>query len=176
MYCVCLIWYLQYLNDWDVGREGWIWDTFGKISDFGSISDKFRMNFGKKKVTWYECCNLIGSEFFAFPQSLKHEGNIRRGNQCSLAALVMLPYPVTEFNFEVGALFCYHTFLLMGALFVYRPPTKLREGNVFIPVYLSVHRGSHVTIAHDALDITVQGTPSPLPTIQAPSQPQPHLY
>ena len=41
MYCVCLIWYLQYLNDWDEGREGWIWDKFGKISDFGWISDNF---------------------------------------------------------------------------------------------------------------------------------------
>ena len=41
MNCVCLIWYLQYLNDWDVGRECWIWDKFGKISDLGWISDNF---------------------------------------------------------------------------------------------------------------------------------------
>ena len=34
----------------------------------------------------------------------------------------------------------------------YRPPTNLREGNVFIRVYLSVEgRGSDVTIVHDAM-------------------------
>ena len=33
---------------------------------------------------------------------------------------------------------------------------KLWEGNVFIVVCLSVHRGPYVTITHDALDLTVQ--------------------
>ena len=39
---------------------------------------------------------------------------------------------------------------------IYRLPTKLWEGNVFTHVYLSVHRGPHVTITHGALDLTVQ--------------------
>ena len=40
-------------------------------------------------------------------------------------------------------------------------PTKLWEGNFFSHVCLSVHRVPHVTITHDALDLTVQGlTPS----------------
>ena len=47
----------------------------------------------------------------------------------------------------------------------YHPPTKLREGNVFSSVCLSVshsaHRsGSQMTITHDVLDLTVQGLPS----------------
>ena len=36
---------------------------------------------------------------------------------------------------------------------------KLREYNVFSRVCLSTGRGSHVTIAHDALDFTIQGPP-----------------
>ena len=52
MNCVCLIWYLQYLNDWDVGREGWIWYTFGKISDLGWISDNFGRISDKGHVIW----------------------------------------------------------------------------------------------------------------------------
>ena len=45
-------------------------------------------------------------------------------------------------------------------MYFYRPPPKLREGNVFSRVCLSVchslHRGSHVTITLDALDLTIQ--------------------
>ena len=43
------------------------------------------------------------------------------------------------------------------------PPTKLREGNVFSRVSLSVclSTGEDVTINHDALDLTVQGPPPP---------------
>ena len=39
-------------------------------------------------------------------------------------------------------------------------PRKLREGNVFCP--MSVHGmggGSNLTITHDALDLTTQGSP-----------------
>ena len=44
----------------------------------------------------------------------------------------------------------------------YRPPMKLREGNVFSHVCQSTGGGgSHVTIIHDALDLTVQGSPGP---------------
>ena len=47
----------------------------------------------------------------------------------------------------------------------YSPPTKLQEGNVFAGVCLSVHEGGHVTITHDALDLTYSpprhGTPCP---------------
>ena len=39
---------------------------------------------------------------------------------------------------------------------------QLRDGNVFIPIYVSVHRGSHVIITHDALDLTVQVLPKAL--------------
>ena len=48
-----------------------------------------------------------------------------------------------------------------GIMIHYRPQTKLREGNVFICVCLSFgSRGnSHVTITHDALDLTVQSPP-----------------
>ena len=49
----------------------------------------------------------------------------------------------------------------------YRPPTELREGNVFscvCPFRLSVHRWSYVTITHDALDLTVEGSPLPRPS------------
>ena len=49
---------------------------------------------------------------------------------------------------------------------IYRPPTKLREGNVFSRVCPSVShsvggegRGPHVTITHDILDLTIQGPP-----------------
>ena len=43
----------------------------------------------------------------------------------------------------------------------FRPPTKLREDNVFTRVCLSINsRGeSHVTIIHDSLDLTVQLPP-----------------
>ena len=39
MNCVCLIWYLQYLNDWDVGREGWIWDKFAFLMHLGKFGN-----------------------------------------------------------------------------------------------------------------------------------------
>ena len=38
----------------------------------------------------------------------------------------------------------------------YRPPMKLREGNVFTHVRLTVHRGIHVTITHDILKLTIR--------------------
>ena len=48
----------------------------------------------------------------------------------------------------------------MGILNYYRPPTELREGNVFIPICLSISLsgggGSHVTITHDTFDLTLQ--------------------
>ena len=47
--------------------------------------------------------------------------------------------------------------------FITAPPTKLWEGNVFTCVCLSVHRGPHLTITHDALGLTVQGPPPALP-------------
>ena len=38
----------------------------------------------------------------------------------------------------------------------YQPPTKLREGNIFTRVCLSVHWGGpHETITYDTLDLTV---------------------
>ena len=40
-----------------------VWIT---SENFGCISDAFWMVF-RKKVTWYECCNMIRSEFFASP-------------------------------------------------------------------------------------------------------------
>ena len=51
--------------------------------------------------------------------------------------------------------------------YCYRPPTMLRKGNVFSRMCLvcSWGRGSHVTITHDALELTVQGpssSPGPL--------------
>ena len=50
-------------------------------------------------------------------------------------------------------------------LVYYRPPTKLRECNVFSRVCLSISLstgggGSHVTTTHDSLTLTVQGSPS----------------
>ena len=39
----------------------------------------------------------------------------------------------------------------------YRPPTKLRGGNVFTRVCLFTGVVPHGTITHDALDLTVQG-------------------
>ena len=46
----------------------------------------------------------------------------------------------------------------------YRPPKK-REGNVFSRVCLSFcsQGGSHATITHNTLDLTIQGTPDPSP-------------
>ena len=43
----------------------------------------------------------------------------------------------------------------------YRPSTKLREGNVLSHVYLSVSTEEeyHVTIIHDALDLTIEPSP-----------------
>ena len=49
---------------------------------------------------------------------------------------------------------------------IYRPPTKLPQGNVFYCLCLSVQRERvpHVTITHDALDLTVQiPIPAPAP-------------
>ena len=55
--------------------------------------------------------------------------------------------------------------MTVNALHVQTP--WLWEGNVFshVSVILSVHRGggSHVTITHDALDLTTQGLPDPGP-------------
>ena len=54
----------------------------------------------------------------------------------------------------------------------YRTPTKWRERNVLSCVCLSVcpKGGPHVTITHDALDLTTQGSPSitalPLPDMR----------
>ena len=44
---------------------------------------------------------------------------------------------------------------------IYRPLTDLWAGNVFSRVCLSVHRGYHAPITHDALDLTVQPPPGP---------------
>ena len=41
----------------------------------------------------------------------------------------------------------------------YHPLAELREGNVFIRVSQTVHRGPHVTITHDALKFTVHSPP-----------------
>ena len=55
---------------------------------------------------------------------------------------------------------------------IYRPSTKLREGNVFSHVCPSFSPqmggagpggGSHVTSTHDALDLTIQRPPNPAP-------------
>ena len=48
-------------------------------------------------------------------------------------------------------------FVPVWGLTFYRLPTKYREGNVFARVYLST--GGHVTITHDALDLTIQDLP-----------------
>ena len=42
---------------------------------------------------------------------------------------------------------------------IYRPPTKLREGNVFSRVCLSTRKGSHMIIIHDTLDLIVHPQP-----------------
>ena len=60
-------------------------------------------------------------------------------------------------------------------LHFYCPPTKFREGNVFSRVVLSVcvftgEGGSHVTITHDALDLTLQIPPN----LPCPPYPFPH--
>ena len=44
----------------------------------------------------------------------------------------------------------------------YRLPTKLREGNVFLCCLSVSPWGSHATINHDSLDVTIQ-RPSPDP-------------
>ena len=53
----------------------------------------------------------------------------------------------------------------MAHLFIhiYRQPTKLREGNVFSRVCHSVNRGGgpHVSITHDALNLTIRNPQSP---------------
>ena len=45
-------------------------------------------------------------------------------------------------------------------MYYYRPPMKLREGNVFSHVCLSTggEGGSHVTTTDDALDLTIQAS------------------
>ena len=56
----------------------------------------------------------------------------------------------------------------------YLPPTKLQDGNLFSLVCPSFCPGageSHVTITHDALDLTIQGPPPPTDlTGQGPSR------
>ena len=54
----------------------------------------------------------------------------------------------------------YINFKILHYLLYHRPPTKFRKGNVFTRVCHSVQgarEGSHVTIIHDALDLTIQG-------------------
>ena len=51
--------------------------------------------------------------------------------------------------------------------FFYRRQRSCRKVNVFTGMCLSVHRSSHVTITHDALDLTVQ-VPPPLPALPTP--------
>ena len=56
-----------------------------------------------------------------------------------------------------------------GSNSFYCPPTKLGEGNVFTGVYHYVQLGGgpHMTITHDALDLTPQ-TPPPRPNPAPP--------
>ena len=66
----------------------------------------------------------------------------------------------------------------------YCPPTKLREGNVYSSVCMLVSHsvlrrgeGPHVTITHDALDLTIHipsHDPSPLPQPPPPPDMKPH--
>ena len=68
----------------------------------------------------------------------------------------------------------------------YNSITKLQEGNAFRGLCLSVRERSHVTIAHDALDITMQGPPRTCSNFlnlgltaqgpQAPAHPLPRAY
>ena len=62
----------------------------------------------------------------------------------------------------------------INTLYNYCPLTKLREGNVFTCVYLSVHGGPHVTITYDALDLTLQPPPGHQ-TLDLPLAPTPLL-
>ena len=48
----------------------------------------------------------------------------------------------------------------------YRPPTKLREGNVFSRVYPP---GAHATITDDALDLPIEGPLCTGPLLVLPS-------
>ena len=62
--------------------------------------------------------------------------------------------------------------------FYHCPPRKLRQGNVFSCVCLSTEGGSHLTITHDALDLTAESTPTPSDmnlTLQGPRHETP-LY
>ena len=59
-------------------------------------------------------------------------------------------------------------FVPVWGLTFYRLPTKWREGNVFVRVYLST--GGHVTITHDALDLTIQDPPPGLGSGSDPSR------
>ena len=61
--------------------------------------------------------------------------------------------------------------LIYIQVYHYRPPTKLWEGSVFTGVCHSVHGGPHVTIIHDALDLTVQAPLSNRPETQSPVPP-----
>ena len=61
----------------------------------------------------------------------------------------------------------------------YRPPTKLREGNVFSRVYQSFYSGggeSHVTNTHNALDLTVQQAPNCPPHTETHLAPTPLVH
>ena len=71
--------------------------------------------------------------------------------------------------------FCAVRMFTVILVYIYRPSTKWREGNVFgrvcPSVSHSVHGGSYVTTTHDALDLTTQEPlrvcptqPNPLPT------------
>ena len=65
-------------------------------------------------------------------------------------------------------------YLPLLSIYFYHPPPKIREGNVFTHVCLSVHtEGPHVTISHYALDLTVQG-PLPAPWTSDMIHPFPH--
>ena len=52
----------------------------------------------------------------------------------------------------------YKIFYMFAKVHLYRPQKKLREGNIFTGVCLFT-RVSHVTITHDALDLTVPTPP-----------------
>ena len=78
--------------------------------------------------------------------------------------LVRIVIPGTDWKVFDALSEIYPCFRNMKIQVFTAPRTKLWGGfQSYVPVSLSLHRGSNVTITHDALDLTIQGPPRPWP-------------
>ena len=106
-------------------------------------------------------------KWYIRPKPLNNENNLKFERQ-NLDCYLYENFPSTDWYNVLSTL--YNNVLKQG--YIYRPPMKLGEGNVFTHVCLSVHRGEglHLTVAHDVLDFPLQAPTSDMgPQSQPPT-------